>query len=101
MSLPPLTVKIIDDLGASMQQAAERMEEMRARIADLEHQLLLRSRPLRLRFDAENAVLEACRALPESTLAFWRATRHIKGFDPAIEFIDAVVALRALEEEKP
>jgi hypothetical protein len=98
VSLHPLTAKVIDDLAASMQAAAERMEEMKKRIAELEHQLLL-SRPLRLRYDAENAVLEASRALPESTLAFWRATRHIQGFDPAIEFIDAVVALRALEEE--
>lgn len=47
----------------------------------------------------EKRVLEAAEKLPEATLAFWRATRHIKGFDPAREFIDAVVDWRGAEEE--
>lgn len=79
----------------------ETIEAKNALIADLKaHIVELESRPLRVRYDAETRVLEASRALPESTLAFWRATRHIQGFDPAIEFIDAVVALRAFEEKQ-
>lgn len=84
----------------------ETIEAKNALIADLKAHIvelrakLIESRPLRVRYDAETRVLEASRALPESTLAFWRATRHIQGFDPAIEFIDAVVALRAFEEKQ-
>lgn len=48
----------------------------------------------------EKRVLEAAEQLPESTLAVWRATRHIRDFDPALEFIDAVVDWRGSKETK-
>lgn len=36
MALPPLTAKVIHDLGAAMQAAADRCEQQAARIAELE-----------------------------------------------------------------
>ena len=57
MTLPPLTVKVIDDLGASMQAAAERMKAMRQRIASLEEGIAA----LNMRLEAHEAHARALR----------------------------------------
>jgi hypothetical protein len=83
VSLHPLTVKVIDDLGASMQAAAVRLEAQAARLGSLEETIAAlgaRLEAARVAHDKERAVLEACRALPETTTRWYQNSgpfRHV------------------------
>lgn len=83
MTLPPLTVKVIEDLGASMQAASERMEKQTARIASLEETIAALNARLEaaaVAHQRERAVLAAVEALSDEQVRWFQNSgpfRHV------------------------